>query len=57
MCHGDDSTKDMSIVYKGGLGESKGVHNMRYDLCLERGKTQVKVCSIEAATGEKNIRL
>ena len=46
VCHGDDSTKDMGMVHKGGLGEGKGVHNMRYDLC-----------SIEAAAGEKNRRL
>ena len=57
MCHGDDSTKDMGIVHKGGLSEGKGVHNMRYDLYLERGKAQVKVCSIEAAVGKKNRRL
>ena len=57
MCYGDDSTKDMDIVHKGGLGEGKGVYNMRYDLCLERGKAQVNVCSIEAAAGEKNRRL
>ena len=57
MCHGDDTMKNMGIVHKGGLGEDKGVHNMRYDLCLERGKAQVNVCLIEEAAGEKNKRL
>ena len=36
MCHGDGTMKNMSVMHQRSLG-----------LCLERGKAQMKVCSIE----------